>query len=108
LRQIVEYVQTVTGRRRFLMALPPGMARLQAGVIEFVDKLTLGLLPDEFIITRDQVLLLGRDNVVSEEAARQDRTFQGIGIEPSGYEAIVPSYLWRFRKTGQFDVSRTA
>jgi NADH dehydrogenase len=30
------------------------------------------------------------------------RTFQGLGIEPEPMEAIVPSYLWRFRKTGQF------
>ena len=26
----------------------------------------------------------------------------GLGIEPAAMEAIVPSYLWRFRKTGQF------
>ena len=30
------------------------------------------------------------------------RTLQGLGIEPEPIEAIVPSYLWRFRKTGQF------
>jgi len=27
---------------------------------------------------------------------------QGLGIQPEPFEAIVPSYLWRFRKTGQF------
>jgi NADH dehydrogenase len=27
---------------------------------------------------------------------------QGLGIAPESIEAIVPSYLWRFRKTGQF------
>jgi NADH dehydrogenase len=30
------------------------------------------------------------------------RSLQGLGIEPEPMEAIVPSYLWRFRKTGQF------
>ena len=29
-------------------------------------------------------------------------TLQGLGITPDSLEAIVPSYLWRFRKTGQF------
>ena len=27
---------------------------------------------------------------------------QALGIEPTAMEAIVPTYLWRFRKTGQF------
>ena len=34
--------------------------------------------------------------------SREGRTLQGLGIEPAAMEAIVPSYLWRFRKTGQF------
>jgi len=48
------------------------------------------------------VELLRNDNVVSEAAKSEGRTLQGIGIEPELMEAIVPSYLWRFRKTGQF------
>jgi len=39
---------------------------------------------------------------VSQSAISQGRTLQGLGIEPQPIEAIVPSYLWRFRKTGQF------
>jgi NADH dehydrogenase len=39
---------------------------------------------------------------VSDAAIAERRTLQGIGIEPDSIEAIVPSYLWRFRKTGQF------
>jgi NADH dehydrogenase len=46
--------------------------------------------------------MLRSDNVVSEVAKAQGRTLQGLGIEPDSIEAIVPSYLWRFRKTGQF------
>ena len=42
------------------------------------------------------------DNVVSEAARREGRTLEGLGIVPRAMEAIVPSYLWRFRKTGQF------
>ena len=49
----------------------------------------------------DRDLLL-RDNVVSAEAQREGRILPALGIEPTTIEAIVPSYLWRFRKTGQF------
>jgi NADH dehydrogenase len=48
------------------------------------------------------VELLRSDNLVSEAAKSEARTLQGLGIEPEPMEAIVPSYLWRFRKTGQF------
>ncbi|MEJ2374637.1 MAG: hypothetical protein P8Y71_04170, partial [Pseudolabrys sp.] len=44
----------------------------------------------------------GADNVVSQAAIDEGRTLQGLGIEPEPIEAIVPSYLWRFRKTGQY------
>ena len=37
-----------------------------------------------------------------------NRTLMGLGIVPSAYEAIVPAYLWRFRKTGQFRTGRFA
>ena len=54
-------------------------------------------------LTPDQVELLKRDNIVSDEAKRDGRTLEGLGILPESMAAIVPSYLWRFRKTGQFD-----
>jgi len=54
-------------------------------------------------ITPDQVELLKRDNIVSEEAKRDGRTLESLGITPESIEAIVPTYLWRFRKTGQFN-----
>jgi NADH dehydrogenase len=53
-------------------------------------------------ITPDQVELLRHDNVVSDDAKRDGRTLEGLGIIPDSIEAVVPSYLWRFRKTGQF------
>lgn len=102
-RELIEYVCEVTGRKRVLAPLPWGLASLQAGVLEVADKLTLGLLPDEIVMTRDQVTLLKTDNIVSAEAAAQGRTLQGLGIQPASIQAVVPSYLWRFRRTGQFD-----
>ena len=42
------------------------------------------------------------DNIVSDAAQAEGRTLKAFGIEPAAMEAIVPSYLWRFRKAGQF------
>jgi uncharacterized protein YbjT (DUF2867 family) len=102
LHDLVAYVLQVIGRKRMLVDLPNGVAMAQARVLEMVDALTLGLLPDTLKLTRDQVIMLGRDNVVSAEAAMQGRTLEGIGIVPRAVEAIVPQYLVRYRKAGQF------
>ncbi|MFL5025155.1 MAG: complex I NDUFA9 subunit family protein, partial [Microvirga sp.] len=41
-------------------------------------------------------------------ALREGRTLQGLGLTPTTIEAIEPSYLLRFRRTGQFDLKRNA
>jgi NADH dehydrogenase len=88
MRQVLRYILDVTGRRRPMIALPEGFVRLQARLGE--------LLPTP-PLTRDQLILLGKDNVVSPNAAG----FQALGIEPKAVEAIVPAYLARFRVGGQ-------
>lgn len=103
LRQIVEEVCKVTGRKRLLAPLPFPLARIMGSVLQVVDTLTLGLIPDELVMTRDQVALLTSDNVVSPEAKAEGRDFAGLGLAPTSSEAVISSYLWRFRKTGQFD-----
>jgi uncharacterized protein YbjT (DUF2867 family) len=108
LREIVEDVLAVTERRRLVLSLPPRLARVQAWGLELADLLTLGLLPNELRLTRDQVALLETDNVVSEKARTERRTLEGIGIAATATEAIIPSYLVRFRRTGQFDIERAA
>ena len=92
-RQLMEYVLATTGRKRLLVPVPFLLARLQAAVLQFLPNPPL---------TPDQVELLRYDNIVSEEAARERRTFEGLGIAPTTIEAVAPSYLWRFRKAGQF------
>ena len=42
------------------------------------------------------------DNVVSEKAIKEGRTLQGMGITPEGVDAVLPSYLWRYRVAGQY------
>jgi uncharacterized protein YbjT (DUF2867 family) len=98
-RELMEYVLATIERRRLLVPIPFPLARMQASVLQ--------LLPNP-LLTTDQVELLKRDNVVSEQAERDGRTLRGLGIEATGMEAVVPSYLWRFRKTGQFRSGRLA
>ena len=45
---------------------------------------------------------------IVDAAKREKLTLRGLGIDPTAVEAIVPSYLWRFRKTGQFKTGRFA
>jgi uncharacterized protein YbjT (DUF2867 family) len=92
-RQLMEYVLAVTERKRLLLPIPFGLAKLQAHL--------LNLLPTP-LLTPDQVESLRTDNIVSDAATAQGRTIGDLGIAPAALEAIVPSYLWRFRKTGQF------
>jgi NADH dehydrogenase len=92
-RQLMEFVLATVQRKRLLVPLPFWAAKLQASFLQFMPK------P---LLTPDQVELLRSDNVVSDDAIRDQRTLAGLGIAPHTIEAIVPSYLWRFRKTGQF------
>jgi NADH dehydrogenase len=108
LRELVDYVLEQTERRRIVLPLPWAVARLQGTLLGALDAVTLGLMPDDLVITRDQVTLLERDNVVSDAAVREGRTLQGLGITPTAFEAIVPGYMMRFRKRGQFDLKRNA
>ena len=100
-KELMEFVLATIERRRLLVPLPFGLAKLQAAVFELVSKLPLRVLSKP-LLTRDQVELLRYDNVVSEAAHRDGRTLQGLGIAPRSIEGIVPTYLWRFRKAGQF------
>jgi NADH dehydrogenase len=100
-KELMEFVLTTIERRRLLVPLPFGLAKLQAAAFELVAKLPLRFLSKP-LLTRDQVELLRYDNVVSDTAIREGRTFEGLGIAPRSVEAIVPTYLWRFRKAGQF------
>ena len=47
--------------------------------------------------------MLQSDNIVSAEATREKRTLAAFGVKPTPMDAILPSYLWRFRRNGQFD-----
>ncbi len=95
-------------RRRLLVGAPHRLSKWIAGASEFASRATLGLYPRLLTTTRDQVDLLATDNVVSAEAQADGRVLLGLGIEPQAAEAIVPAYLVRFRKTGQYEALRSA
>jgi uncharacterized protein YbjT (DUF2867 family) len=92
-RELMELTLQEIARKRLLVPLPWTVASIQAFFMELMPKPML---------TRDQVTMLRTDNVVSSEAAREQRTLQGLGINPTSMRAILPSYLWRYRKAGQF------
>lgn len=92
-RECLEEVLKVTRRKRPFINIPWWVARIQGRI--------LGLFPKP-LLTVDQVTLLKSDNVVSAKAEKDGRTLPGIGVRPVAVEAILPSYLWRFRETGQF------
>ncbi|WP_421989004.1 complex I NDUFA9 subunit family protein [Roseococcus sp.] len=86
-RELMAFVVKETGRNRRLVNIPAGLAAIQAAIC--------GLLPNP-PLTRDQLLLLSRDNVVASGAA----TLADLGISPSAVEALVPPYLSRFQVGG--------
>ncbi|HEY0920160.1 complex I NDUFA9 subunit family protein [Devosia sp.] len=93
-RELMQRILSETRRQNPLLPLPAGLAKLVA--------LPLALLPRP-LITADQVDLLQADNVVSAEAIKEKRTLAAFGVDQTPMDAVLPSYLWRFRKRGQFD-----
>jgi NADH dehydrogenase len=94
MREIIEIILATIERKRMLLPLPFGLAKLQALMLQFA--------PGPLKLTPDQVALLRIDNVVSDAAKAAGLTLEGLGIASESLEAIVPQYLWRFRAAGQF------
>ncbi len=94
MREIMEIILSITERKRMLLSLPFGLAKMQALFLQFA--------PGALKLTPDQVILLQSDNVVSDAARAAGLTLEGLGIAPDSLQAIAPQYLWRFRAAGQF------
>ena len=95
LRDLMQFTLDTTRRKRLLVPLPWGIAKVIGAVA--------GWLPGA-PITMDQVEMLKTDNVVSAAAKSEGRDLTGLGITPRSFATIVPTYLYRFRKEGQFTV----
>lgn len=86
-REILAFILKETHRNKRLVDIPMGLARLQAGLME--------MLPGK-PLTRDQLLMLSRDNVVTPGMPG----LHELGIVPTPAELIVPGYLRRFQPGG--------
>ena len=86
-RDLLRFILDATGHRRPLVEMPMGLVRLQARLSEFLPNPPL---------TRDQLAMLQRDNVVADGAAG----LADLGIAAKSVEAVVPGYLARYRPGG--------
>lgn len=95
--ELMTLMMEVIGRKRLLAPIPFPIASLMglggeiAGWLPFLEP----------FLTRDQVELLKSDNVVGA-SGEEVGTLADLGITPDSVEAILPNYLERYRKYGQF------
>lgn len=87
MREVLRFILETTRRRRPMLDMPMGLMRFQAGLLQRLPK------PP---VTRDQLLLLERDNVVGVGVP----DLAALGIQAKAVEAVVPGYLKRFRPGG--------
>ena len=97
-RELMALMLEEIGRKRFLAPVPwPAAAAL--GLVGDV----LGLAPFvEPPITRDQVRLLRKDNVVGASGEPGVGVLADLGVSPRTIESVLPTYLVKYRKYGQF------
>ena len=86
-RELLAWILQETRRRRIMWDVPLGLARVQA---------RLGELVPGKPFTRDQLLLLGHDNVASADHPG----LAALGVTPTPLELVVPAYLDRYRAGG--------
>ncbi|HEY1447180.1 MAG TPA: complex I NDUFA9 subunit family protein [Caulobacteraceae bacterium] len=84
----------VIERRRPLVRISFSMASRLAKAGDLLARTGLIAPP----ITSDQVELLRTDNIASEGAPG----LSDLGVTPTPVESVIPSYLYRFRKGGQY------
>jgi uncharacterized protein YbjT (DUF2867 family) len=86
-RELIAWTLREVRRHRAMIEMPPGLARLQARFGELVPGKPF---------TRDQLMLLQRDNVVTAGAPG----LAELGILPTPIDLVVPEYLDRYRPGG--------
>ena len=91
-RQLMELLLAQIDKRRFLAPVPWPVAGLLGAAGDLVGALV------EPPVTADQVKLLKTDNVVSGACPG----LAELGISATTLEAVLPSYLYRYRKGGQY------
>lgn len=101
-KQLLEFITAEIDRPRTLVPLPFFLAHPMGLLLNWIFALIPFANPP---LTGDQVTLLKRDNIVGADPSA--RTIADLGVAPlESVEAIVPSYLWRFRPYGQFQTKQ--
>ena len=96
-RELMQEMLATIRRRRLIVNIPFWLAGIIGSVSDLVQTISLGLIPAQ--ITKDQVVSLKSDNVVSEGA----KGLTDLGITPTATEAVLDEYLWPYRPSGQYD-----
>ena len=88
-KELMEILLKQIKKKRFLVPIPFLFAKFQAKILQ--------LLPKP-LLTTDQVEMLKYDNIVTNKYP----TLKDLKISPKTLESVLPDYIWRFRKGGQF------
>lgn len=92
--ELMRLMLAVIDRKRALVSVPFGLASFLGRLGEVMARTGLVTPP----LTADQVELLRVDNVVSSDVFG----LADLGVAPSAAEPILPTYLYRFRRRGQY------
>ena len=93
-KELMQFVLATIGRRRLLLPIPFALAEFQAFVPAAHAEAAADAGPGR--------ALAQRQRRVGSGEARRPHARSARHRPDSPWPAIVPSYLWRFRKTGQF------
>jgi len=100
-RELMSLMLAQIERSRLLVPLPFGVA----GLLGLAGDLIAAASPFAPPITADQVESLRTDNVATPGALG----LTDLGVTPSALEPIIPTYLYRYRKGGQYaEVTKAA
>ena len=94
-KELMQLMLRETHHRRALVPVPIPIAKLMGHAGDLQATL-LPFVPPQ--ITTDQVAMLQRDNVADPALPG----LEALGVAPTALEAILPTYLWKYRKGGQF------
>lgn len=92
-KELMQLMLKEIGRDRILLPIPFGVAGLMGHVGDLVAR-----TPIRPAITSDQVELMRRDSVVGPGAL----SLSDLGVKPTALQSLIPSYLYRYRKGGQY------
>ncbi len=96
-RSLMDVLRSVIQRRTMVVNVPFWVAGIIANILGFAQAITVGLFNNS-VLTSDQVRSLKDDAIVSNDA----KTFADLDIDPASMEVVLPTYLWRFRPSGQY------